>query len=214
MPRLFPSFVAVLALGGGATLGVAPAHAQTGASKPSEKTAKTPERMMELFGPAIELAKKDQFKEAVAAIDKVLEANPEYASDIAVGRFDFLLKYDEDAAQKYALKVAATDFKGKANTLNAMAWAIVEPESKVKKPDYAAAVTLAEASVASSKLKAPWLFDTLVYAYEKAGDLDKAIATGEKVIALYPPDSKSEFLPSFVARVAALKKLRAAAPAK
>lgn len=210
MSRFSPLFAVLIAVSGSVTIvATAPSSAQTDAAKAQEKPAKTPEKMMELFGPALELAKKNQFVEAVAAIDKVLETNPEYSSDIAVSRFTFLLRYNEDAAQKYAMKVAGTDFKGKSDVMNAMAWTIVEPESKIKKPDYAVAVALAEAAVASSKLKNPLLLDTLSYAYEKAGDLDKAIATEEKVVSLYPPDSKSEYLPTFIARVAALKKLKA-----
>ncbi|MBC7806128.1 MAG: hypothetical protein H7145_08260, partial [Akkermansiaceae bacterium] len=178
---------------------------QEAQAKEAAKAAK----LNELFGPALRLAGEKKLPEAVAAIDKTLEANPDYAGDVAPLKFSLLLAYDEDAAQKYVARAATGELKDKSNVLNGMAWGIVGPESKIKKPDYAAAVTIAEAAVAASQEKSPHILDTLSYAYEKAGDLDKAIATEEKAIALFPPDTKSEDMANFMVRVATLKKLKA-----
>ncbi len=175
-------------------------------AKEEAKSAK----MQELFGPAVELAQKSKFAEAVAAIDKALETSPEYAGDVAFLKFRLLMSHDEAAAQTYAAKAASAELKNNAETLNELAWGIVAPDSKVKKPDYTAAVTIAEAAVAASQEKIPAILDTLSYAYEKAGDLDKAIAAEEKAVALFPADAKSEEMANFMVRVAELKKLKAA----
>ena len=138
-------------------------------------------------------------------MDKQLEANPEYAGDVAPLKLSLLTMYDEAAAQAYAVKAAQAELKNNAQVLNAFAWSIVAPDSKMKMPDYAAAVSIAEAAVAASNAKEAAILDTLSYAYEKAGDISKAIAAEQKAVALYPAGSTDKGLADFKARIMSLK---------
>ncbi len=178
---------------------------QEAKAKDAAKSAK----LDELFGPALALARQKKLPEAVAAIDAVLASNAGYAGDVAPLKFRMMMSYDEVGAQSYAARAAKAELKDKPETLNQIAWGIVEPKSVVKKPDYTSAVIIAEAGVAATQGKDPMVLDTLSYAYEKAGDLDKAISTEEKAVGLFPVDAKSEDQANMIARVVTLKKLKA-----
>ena len=68
--------------------------------------------------------------------------------------------------------------------LNNMAWAIVDDEQGLKKPDYKLALKLAQRAVELSKAKDSYSVDTLAYAYFKTGDIDKAIEMQTKAVDL------------------------------
>jgi len=153
-------------------------------------------------------AKEQKFAESVAALDKTLEANPQYAADVAPIKISLMMIYDEAAAQKYVAKASGAELKNNAQLLNGFAWRIVEPKSKIKKPDYAAAVTIAEAAVKATNEKEAAVLDTLSWAQEKNGNIADAIKTAEKAVALYPADSKDPDLAEMKAHLAALKAIK------
>lgn len=166
------------------------------------------ERIDTLYAPAMALANARKFKEAVAEIDKVTAANPDYANIVAYLRYRLLIPYDQEEAQKFASEMLTTGWKDEAQVLDGVAWGIVSPESPFKKPNYALAVRFAEAAVALSSEGEPAYLETLAVAYERQGDLDKAVATGEKAVAQLPKDDVSDMAKAVRARVAAIKARR------
>ena len=169
------------------------------------KEAAQQAKLDELFGPALKLAQQGKFADAVAEMDKTLAANPDYVGPTAYLKYRLMLQYDEAAAQAFAVKLAASEWKSNAPVLNAVAWGIVGDDSKIKKPDYAAAVTLAEAAANASDNKNSSILDTLAVAYDKNGDIDKAIATETKAVAMLPADADPAMAKDLKARLATLQ---------
>jgi len=163
------------------------------------------EKMNTLFCPVMALAKEKKFSEAVSTMDTILAANPDYVGPTAYLRYNLLLSYDEAAAQAYAVKMAGGEWKSNAGVLNAIAWGIVADDTKIKAPNYAAAVTLAEAAAAASGNKEPEILDTLAVAYDKHGDIDKAIDTEAKAVSLLKADADPAMVKDLKERLAGFK---------
>lgn len=171
-------------------------------------------RLDELYEPVLALARQKKLKEAVAEMDKITAANPDYANIVAYLRYRLLYAYDEAAAQKFAAEMATTGWQNEASVLDMVAWSIVGPNSPLKKPDYALAARLAEAAVALSSEGEPGFLETLAVVYERQGNLNKAVETGEKAVAQFAKDDASEMAKAIRARVAAMKAKRDAGAKK
>lgn len=78
-----------------------------------------------------------------------------------------------------------------AGPLNALAWQIAGPDSKLESRDYKLAIRAAEAAVKASNNN-PGIMDTLAWAYFGAGMKQKAIETEKKAIELSPESEKAE----------------------
>jgi thiol-disulfide isomerase/thioredoxin len=162
-------------------------------------------KLDELFGPALQLAQQKKFPEAVAEIEHTLVAHPEFVGPTGYLKYHLMLEYDETAAQEFALKLSRNEWKSDASTLNAVAWAMVGDDAKMKKPDYTIAVAIAEAASAASGDKEPSILDTLAAAYDRHGDVDKAIATEQKAVSLLPADADPAMAKDLKARLALLQ---------
>ncbi|MBC8137796.1 MAG: redoxin domain-containing protein [Fibrella sp.] len=165
-------------------------------------------RLDELYAPVLALARAKKFPEAVAEMDKVTAANPDYANLVAILRYRLLVAHDEAGAQKFAAEMLTTGWKDDPGALDSAAWSIVAPDSPFKKPDYALATRLAETAVALSSEGEPGFLETLAVAYQRQGDLDKAIATGNKAVAQFATDDNSEMAKAIRARITAMKAKR------
>jgi tetratricopeptide (TPR) repeat protein len=125
------------------------------------------------------------FAKAVQLIDEAVANNPALVSSLGVAKFNFLLQTDEAKAFAWADELAQGPLKDNPNALNTLAWTIVDDESKLKKPDYAVAVRIAERGVALLKENdpfAPFILDTLGYALFKDGKLDRAIEVQTRAV--------------------------------
>lgn len=150
------------------------------------KTAKLIEdgqKRAKLLRPMNDAIKAGNTAEALAELDKALAANPEMAKDLAMTKFNILLKSDEAAAMKHADQAAAGILKDEPMMLNMLAWPIVDDASKIKKPDYDVAIRIAVRANELTKSENPYILDTLAYAYYKGGQIDKAIEYQEKAVA-------------------------------
>lgn len=139
----------------------------------------------ELMGPIrAAIAEKDIAK-AVTLIDDAIAKNPKLAPSLGFTKFNLLLRSDEAKAMAWAGEFADGPAKDNPNLLNAIAWSIVDDQAKIKNPDYALAVRVAERGV--SLLKdgdpfAPYLLDTFAYALYKSGQIDRALEIQTKAV--------------------------------
>ena len=157
----------------------------------SEKTARATEKKRKaLTKDAFAFAEDGKFAEAADKLEVVLKDHPEYEAQLAASMVKLLLYTDGKRASEYAKKVAEGVYKDDAQMLNGIAWPMVDDATMAKDVDYAVAVEIAERAVSLTKDKDGMIMDTLAYAYFKAGDVDKAIATGEKAVKLTSGDSK------------------------
>jgi thiol-disulfide isomerase/thioredoxin len=121
----------------------------------------------------------------VALLGDLIELSPEeFAPEITM-RFRMMLVdlKDDQGAYAYARKVAAGTAKDLFNPLNDMAWIILDDDA-VARRDYDVALTLALRADEVAKHENPTVMDTLARAYFEKGDIDKAIETLTKAMAL------------------------------
>ena len=147
-------------------------------------------KMQALTKDAFASADDGKFAEAADKLEVVLKDHPEYEAQLAPSMVNLLLRADGKRASQYAKKVAEGVYKDDAQMLNGIAWPMVDDATMAKDVDYAVVVEIAERAVSLTKDKDGMIMDTLAYAYFKAGDVDKAIATGEKAVKLIDGDSK------------------------
>lgn len=111
-------------------------------------------------------------------------------------------------SMKYQLQLATGDTAGAASTgkalveeaiaskdaqtLNEIAWGLVDPEGDAKNPDLDLALRAASEGVKITAEKDGMIMDTLARVYFLKGDVDKAIQTQEKAIALAPEQMKEQ----------------------
>jgi len=153
----------------------------------SEKRAKAREQREAQQRVQTEIAalrKDGKFKEALAALDKAIADDPNLGKQTTIFRYDLLLDADEPAAYKYAKELADGDYQKNANVLAALATGITERNVKLKQPDYALALSLAERANELSKGKNPSHAAAVAEVYYRDHKYDKAVSTLEQVLTL------------------------------
>jgi len=91
-------------------------------------------------------------------------------------------KFEE--ASKLGYEMMDGPFKNEAQGLNVIAWTIVDPANKVAKQDLDLALKAATRAMEVSNSKSAAITDTLARVYFCKGDIDKAIETQKKAVAL------------------------------
>lgn len=129
------------------------------------------------FNGVTDLCTKGKFKEAAAEMDKVLAANPDYESRVALFKFDILRRTDGPGAYAYAIKAASGVIKNDSSALAAIAATIIGPG--IKSPDLDTALMLAEKAAQLTNRTDPAIMDTLGSIYFRKNNLDKAIEAQE-----------------------------------
>lgn len=155
------------------------------AKKDADRRAAT-KAQREVMGPISEAIKAKDTAKAITLIDEAISKNPKLALNLGFTKYNLLLQSDEAAAMIWAGTFADGAAKENPNLLNALAWSIVDDKAKIKNPDYAVAVRIAERGV--SLLKdgdpfAPYLLDTFAYALFKSGQIDKALEVQSKAVS-------------------------------
>lgn len=163
------------------------AAAKKQAQKEKDDEAKN-QKLMAAFNKAMS---ESRFKDAVAALDPIAKAMPKQKLSIEVTKYQLMLRYDEKGAYNLAKSLLDGEAKEDAQALNTIAWAIVDDNAKLKKPDYKLALQVALQAVKASKEQDGSIMDTLAAAYFKTGDKAKAAATEKKAITLAENDKNS-----------------------
>ena len=134
---------------------------------------------------AMELNKAYQAKDWPAALgkmDELLALDAKKFGNVAVFKFDVLANQMDQTDKAYAFAKQFLEGAGKDSdgALNGIAWAIVDPDSKVARKDFDLALKLAERAVEITKSEnAAWL-DTLARVHFVRGDLKKAVEVQTK----------------------------------
>ncbi|GEM_PF-5647026 len=161
------------------------------------------QELMKPFGEAMQGGDMDA---AFAELDKVEAKRPDVKSDLAELRFKVLLSAGKPVAplgKKYL-----EDYKDDAETLNSLAWAIVDPEMKWPTPDIATALLLSQRAAEKSEMKDGMILDTYALALFKSGDRTKAVEIQTRAVDLSKTDKRvdADTLKEMQARLEQFKK--------
>jgi tetratricopeptide (TPR) repeat protein len=134
----------------------------------------------------IALARKDHDK-ALAAIDEISSMDERAKVSLAGQKFEILLigKNDARKAYDFASTAITTFAKDDAQTLNHIAWVIVDPENEnLKNRDLDLAVRAATRANELTRGESGAIVDTLAKAHFDKGDIKKALELQEKAVKL------------------------------
>lgn len=125
------------------------------------------------------------FDKAMTIIDELLKADPELFSTYAGAKFGILIEFKQDvkAALAFAREAVEKYLKDDAQSLNMIAWTILDHEN-VAERDLPFATKVALRAVEVSKGKDAAILDTLARAYFDGGDRAKAIEIQTKAVEL------------------------------
>jgi thiol-disulfide isomerase/thioredoxin len=119
----------------------------------------------------------------VAAIDKLAKAHPERAAELQSAQFSLLVDKKDVAAAIALGRQLVENQKDNVNLLNFIAFAMVDPERAIDKPDLDLALKAAlRAKEASSGDEQSEVLTTLARVYFVRGDVDKAIEVQTQAI--------------------------------
>ncbi len=126
-------------------------------------------------------------KKIVAAVEEIANEVPSAELMFGPSKLTALIKMDEqDKALEYAQKLSKTELSKDSQGLNGLAWAIVDPDAKIKPSskliEFAVEIARRADELAGEKNGA--IADTLAKAYFDAGNTSKAIATQERAVRL------------------------------
>jgi thiol-disulfide isomerase/thioredoxin len=154
-------------------------------AKAKEQEALADQRkMVEAFQKIQKLAREEKYKEAVAALDELFIDKPELESQLGPVKFLMLLDSgDNKAAFAYGNKLYEVN-KDNADTLNNIAWFIVDPSKKREKPDLKLAMKAAQRSNELTNYENGDYLDTLALICFDSGNPAKALEHQEKAVKL------------------------------
>lgn len=125
------------------------------------------------------------FEELEATYPKVMEGMADFKFQMALASGDY------DAAYRSGAKIVDKAIAAKdAQTLNAIAWTIVDPAGDVEKKDLDLALKAANKSNEFTGYKDPAILDTVARVHFEKGDLKKAIEFQTKAVDNAPSDQK------------------------
>jgi thiol-disulfide isomerase/thioredoxin len=144
-------------------------------------------KMRKLQTDIMQATQSGDSKKVISVADEIIEVNPKYAQFVGPMKLSALIKLEEqDKALEYGKKLLASELGKQAQGLNGLAWAIVDPEVKIKPSAklLAFAVECAKKGDELAKEKDPAIADTLAKAYFDSGDVAKAVETQERAVRL------------------------------
>ncbi len=157
------------------------------AREEKKKAAEQQAKFMKVQSKLVAALKSGDPKKLVTVIDEVLSEVPAMAAMVGPMKLTALIKLDEqDKALEFARELGKSDLSKQANGLNALAWAIVDPDAGIKPSAKLIEFAVETAGRADEKAesKDPAIADTLAKAYFDAGQKAKAVETQERAIRL------------------------------
>lgn len=142
------------------------------------------EKEYRLFKRFSELAEAGRNKEAVAELDRIAKAYPEYGRRMVLVRFSLLLKFDEPAAYAFGRELLNGELKDQSGLLWLMARSLLDETPGLKSPDYRLALDLSQRAADLTKHNDANILTALAYAHFKLGNVDKAIEIQTKAIPI------------------------------
>lgn len=127
-------------------------------------------------------------KEALAILEAALADEPALEEKVGVQKFRLLAKKggDTDKAVAYAKHLAEKVYSENAQTLNFIAWTVVDPKAEGKRDAklVEAALMVAKRADELMKGKDAAIADTLAKAYFDSGNVSKAVETQQRALDL------------------------------
>lgn len=149
-------------------------------------------------------------KDVVAILDREMTATPALESRLGAVKFNALVRSGETmAALAYGNRLVGTVYKDDAQSLNSLAWGIVDPKASTKATPEMAQLGLKAARKADalSLQKDAAIADTLAAAHFASGDASNALKTEERAVTL----AKGTAMEKNPSLVASLEHYRSAA---
>ncbi|MBM3493919.1 MAG: TlpA family protein disulfide reductase [Armatimonadetes bacterium] len=137
-----------------------------------------------LFKKFNELSEAGRHREAVAELDRIGKAQPEYGRRMVLVRFSLLLKFDEPAAYAFGRELLNGELKEQSGLLWLMARSLLDETPGLKSPDYRLAFDLAQRSADLTKHQDANILTALAFAHFKLGRVDKAIEIQKAAIPI------------------------------
>jgi thiol-disulfide isomerase/thioredoxin len=144
-------------------------------------------KMMKLQTKLAQAMQADDPKKLLTVVDEVVAEIPRFEANIGGLKFGALVKLGEtDKAIEYGKHLTKDVFGSNAQAYNALAWAVVDPDTKLKADPKIQqfAVETAEQADKLADRKDPAIADTLAAAYSRAGNKEKALETQERAVKL------------------------------
>jgi len=140
-----------------------------------------------LLGIIEDAARSGNAKDLLSALDELLDPKSEVDAKAALPMLSALIKLEQpDKALAFGKKLEKAGYGKDAENLNLIAWAIVDPDLKVK-PNAKLiqfAIEMARRADEKSEGKNGSIVDTLAKAYFDSGDAAKAVQEQERAIRL------------------------------
>ena len=164
------------------------ANAQADAEKAKKAQAET----LAAMRPLVEAMQARDPVAGLRAIDEIEVKRPDLRKQLEATRFSIYIGTNDPRALELALRFATVDFKDDADTLNSLAWSVIDPKAPLEHPNYVAALILARRAAEASAMKDGQILDTYALALYRTGDKKAALATQIKAVALVKADKKIE----------------------
>ena len=137
------------------------------------------------------MIEKNDLTGASAAIDNLMVAHPAAKKELLGAKFGILLQAKDYDRAYVAADAIATDANDDAESLNALAWTIVDQKG-IEQRDLDRALKYATRAVDVSQNKNPAILDTLARIYADRGDGAKAVEWETKAVAASSTDDEKE----------------------
>jgi thiol-disulfide isomerase/thioredoxin len=157
------------------------------AAEEHRKAVEDQKKLMKLQTKFVAAMRSNDPKKIVAAVDELVAEVPSVEANIAGSKVTALIKLDEqDKALEYGQKVVKSTLSKNAQGLNALAWAIVDPDAGIKPNSKLLQFALETAKSADDVAhnKDAGIADTLAKAYFDSGDVAKAVENQERAVRL------------------------------
>ncbi len=158
-----------------------------------EKIKKAQAELADLLKPIADAFQAQDPGAALRAIDGIEAKRADLRPMLEQTRFEIYVGTADARLLELAKRFAAEDFKADADTLNHLAWTIVDPENEDPKPNYAVALVLAEKAAKVSEMKDANILDTYALALYRTGDKKLAFDLQKKAVAI--AEAEKEFDP-------------------
>jgi thiol-disulfide isomerase/thioredoxin len=145
----------------------------------------------------------------VAAIDEIVSEDLTAESTYGPTKLTALIKLDQqEKALEYARKLIKSDLSKEAQSLNGLAWAIIDPDAGIKPGskliEFAVETARRADDMAGSKDAS--IADTLAKAYFDSGEVAKAVETQERAVRLARGSQDDRFLDDLKGRLEKYKR--------
>lgn len=157
-----------------------------------EKIKKAQAEIAELMKPIGDAFQAHDAPAALRAVDDVEAKRPDLRPMLEQTRFEIYLGTEDPRLPDLAKRFAEVDYKDDAETLNHLAWGIVDPENENPKPNYAVALVLAKRAAEASGMKDANILDTYALALYRTGDKKGALDLQTKAVAIAVADKDFE----------------------